>query len=230
MKFLYQPLGRIKEGELRRFGILQTNVVENVLSEVPKTPNHRHERHCEWRSVAGSLTHEFPTWACDVHTRNWKTVVGSPGIRLIATHLDGTLLCSNRSVSARTRAALDAARAAGIHVVSVTAHQAKGLKLTAQVAGFEGDAVCGNGAHAGHPSLGTTSFEVHLAVEAQTVFADQLTAVRPEVRFASVRQGAACSWLRRGIPRSPPLRIISVTPTSWDGFHSRPCWLRQACN
>ena len=42
-------------------------------------------------------------------------------IRLIATDLDGTLLHTDRSVSARTRAALDAARAAGILVVPVTA-------------------------------------------------------------------------------------------------------------
>ena len=41
--------------------------------------------------------------------------------RLIAIDLDGTLLHSDRTVSARTRAALEAARGAGMEVVLATA-------------------------------------------------------------------------------------------------------------
>ena len=48
-------------------------------------------------------------------------MTGNPPIRLIATDLDGTLLHSDHTVRPRTRAALDAARAAGIEVVPVTA-------------------------------------------------------------------------------------------------------------
>ncbi|HLT62190.1 MAG TPA: HAD hydrolase family protein, partial [Microlunatus sp.] len=44
-------------------------------------------------------------------------------VRLIATDLDGTLLRDDLSVAPRTRRALDAARAAGIVVVPVTARQ-----------------------------------------------------------------------------------------------------------
>ena len=40
-------------------------------------------------------------------------------LRLIATDLDGTLLTSASEVSVRTRAVLDAARARGIHVLSL---------------------------------------------------------------------------------------------------------------
>ena len=40
--------------------------------------------------------------------------------RLIATDLDGTLLCSGGTVSDRTAAALAAAEAAGVQVVFVT--------------------------------------------------------------------------------------------------------------
>ncbi|RBO72237.1 HAD family hydrolase, partial [Microbacterium sp. H6] len=52
-------------------------------------------------------------------------------VRLIATDLDGTLLDSSSAVTPRTRAALDAARARGIHVVPVTARQPLGLRAIA---------------------------------------------------------------------------------------------------
>ena len=56
-------------------------------------------------------------------------------IRLIATDLDGTLLRDPTTISARNRAALDAARAAGIEVVPVTARQPLGLSPVAEIAG-----------------------------------------------------------------------------------------------
>ncbi|HZU94729.1 MAG TPA: HAD hydrolase family protein, partial [Microbacterium sp.] len=58
-------------------------------------------------------------------------------LRLIATDLDGTLLDSAGSVTPRTRRALDAARARGIHVVPVTARQPIGLRAIAAEAGFD---------------------------------------------------------------------------------------------
>ncbi len=115
-------------------------------------------------------------------------------IRLIATDLDGTLLRSDRTVSRRTRAALDAARAAGIEVVPVTARQPNGLRLIAEQAGFGGYAICGNGAHGlrlNPDGSHDTLFEEHLSVQAQTALAHALTAARPEVRFASVRAGGS---------------------------------------
>ncbi|HWS51878.1 MAG TPA: HAD hydrolase family protein, partial [Microbacterium sp.] len=57
-------------------------------------------------------------------------------VRLIATDLDGTLLDSSSSVTARTRRALDAARARGIHVIPVTARQPIGLRAIAADAAF----------------------------------------------------------------------------------------------
>ncbi|WP_424950262.1 HAD family hydrolase [Deinococcus sp.] len=117
-----------------------------------------------------------------------------PFIRLIATDLDGTLLHSDRTVSARTRAALDAARAAGLTVVPITARQPNGLRLIADEAGFDSHAICGNGAHGVRLNPdGTfeTLFEEHLGVRAQTRLAHALLAARPEVRFASVRAGGS---------------------------------------
>ncbi|UBV42681.1 Cof-type HAD-IIB family hydrolase [Deinococcus taeanensis] len=110
-------------------------------------------------------------------------------VRLIATDLDGTLLRSDLRVSARTRAALDAARAAGVHVVPVTARQPRGLRLIADAAGFTGWALCGNGAHGVHLSTGETLFEAHVTVGAQRALARALAARVPGLLFVSVRRG-----------------------------------------
>ena len=122
-------------------------------------------------------------------------------IRLIATDLDGTLLRSDRTVSPRSRAALDAARSAGTLVVPVTARQPNGLRLIAEAAGFEDYAICGNGAHGirlNNDGTHQTLFEEHLEVAAQTRLAHALLAARPEVRFASVRQGGALFMAQEG--------------------------------
>ena len=67
-------------------------------------------------------------------------------VRLIATDLDGTLLRSDKTVSARTRAALAAARAAGVTIVLVSARGPNGVAKVADVAGCDGLAICSNGA------------------------------------------------------------------------------------
>ena len=119
-------------------------------------------------------------------------------IRLIATDLDGTLLHTGRSVSGRTRAALDAARAAGIVVVPVTARQPNGLRLIAEAAGFGGYALCSNGAYGLQLGTGETLFQELLDVDVQTRLALALSERRPEVRFASVRQGGAVFVAQEG--------------------------------
>lgn len=108
--------------------------------------------------------------------------------RLIATDLDCTLLDSDLQVSARTRAALDAARAAGIEVVPVTARQPRGLGLIAAQAGFTGWALCGNGAHGVHLGTGETLFEAHVEPFAQRAVAAALTERIGGLLFVSVRE------------------------------------------
>ena len=66
--------------------------------------------------------------------------------RLAAVDLDGTLLRTDGTVSARTRAALRAARAAGIDVVLVTARSPRSVRVIAADLGLGGVAVCANGA------------------------------------------------------------------------------------
>ena len=79
-------------------------------------------------------------------------------IRLIATDLDGTLLGDDGAVSPRTRAALDAARDAGIATIPVTARQPIGLRPIAAQAGFTDWALCGNGAYGVHLTTGEHLF------------------------------------------------------------------------
>ncbi len=65
---------------------------------------------------------------------------------LVATDLDGTLLRSDGSLSARTRDAISAAESAGVDVVFVTARPPRWLDGLADAVGGHGVALCGNGA------------------------------------------------------------------------------------
>ena len=109
-------------------------------------------------------------------------------LRLIATDLDGTLLDSTASVSPRTRAALDAARAQGIHVVPVTARQPIGLRTIAADAAFDDWALCSNGAYAVHLTDKRMLFAEELPAETIRSLADALRASIPDLLFASVRE------------------------------------------
>ncbi|MFC8517536.1 HAD family hydrolase [Streptomyces sp. NPDC057257] len=66
--------------------------------------------------------------------------------RLVATDLDGTLLRSDESVSPRTREALAAATAAGAAHIVVTGRAVPWTRHILDDLGYEGLAVCGQGA------------------------------------------------------------------------------------
>jgi Cof subfamily protein (haloacid dehalogenase superfamily) len=66
--------------------------------------------------------------------------------RLAAIDLDGTLLRSDGSVSARSRDALAAVRAGGMTIVFVSARHPGGVAAVAREAGVGGFAICSNGA------------------------------------------------------------------------------------
>lgn len=79
--------------------------------------------------------------------------------RLIATDLDGTLLRSDDTVSERTRAALAAVTAAGAAHIVVTGRGVPWTKPILEDLGYQGLAVCGQGAqvyHAGEKRLLTS--------------------------------------------------------------------------
>jgi len=71
--------------------------------------------------------------------------VTAPGLRLVATDLDGTLLHTDGTVTARTRDALTAAEALGVTVVFVTGRPIRWMRDLWQHVGDHGLAVCSNG-------------------------------------------------------------------------------------
>ncbi|KAB8163396.1 Cof-type HAD-IIB family hydrolase [Streptomyces sp. 3MP-14] len=79
--------------------------------------------------------------------------------RLVATDLDGTLLRTDESISPRTRAALGSAVAAGARHVVATGRSVAWTRHILRDLGYEGLAVCGQGAqlyHAGEDRLVTS--------------------------------------------------------------------------
>ena len=65
---------------------------------------------------------------------------------VVATDLDGTIVRSDGSISARTRAALEAAEAADALVVLVTGRPPRWLHGIAEATGHRGLSICANGA------------------------------------------------------------------------------------
>jgi Cof subfamily protein (haloacid dehalogenase superfamily) len=104
--------------------------------------------------------------------------------RLVATDLDGTLVRSDATISARTRDALAAAEAAGLVVVLVTGRPPRWMPEVAAAIGHTGLAICANGA---------LLYDLHTAevVGSRLLTADTLRAVIdalrreiPDLRFA----------------------------------------------
>lgn len=111
-------------------------------------------------------------------------------VRLIATDLDGTLLHDDKSVSARTVAALAAAEDAGIEVFFVTGRPARWMHVVSDHVHGHGLAICANGAavvdlHAGRRIVRVRELPVPAA---QAVVA-ALRDVAPGVTFAVERTG-----------------------------------------
>lgn len=70
--------------------------------------------------------------------------------KLVATDLDGTLLRPDDTVSERTREALAAATAAGAAHIVVTGRSVAWTRHVLDDLGYEGIAVCGQGAQVYH--------------------------------------------------------------------------------
>ncbi|WP_295014495.1 HAD hydrolase family protein [uncultured Microbacterium sp.] len=137
-----------------------------------------------------------------------------PRIRLVATDLDGTLLDPSGHVTARTRAALDAARAAGIVVVPVTARQPIGLRAIAAEAGFDGWALCGNGAYGIQLTTHEQLFASEIAVAVQERIARELGARIPGLLFASVREAGEVFVAQEGYAEVATLSDHKRDPAS----------------
>jgi Cof subfamily protein (haloacid dehalogenase superfamily) len=110
--------------------------------------------------------------------------------RLIATDLDGTLLRDDKSVSARTVAALAAAERAGIEVFFVTGRPARWMGVVSDHVHGHGLAICANGAAVVDLHHGRRIVEVRELPRADALHVvDALRTAAPGVSFAVERSG-----------------------------------------
>ncbi|MFE7275808.1 HAD-IIB family hydrolase [Streptomyces sp. NPDC057623] len=134
----------------------------------------------------------------------WDAVAArTPAFRVVATDLDGTLLRTDMTVSARTRRALDLVAASGAHHLVVTGRPAVACKDILENLGYQGLAVCGQGAQlydAGADRL-----------------LSSLSLDRDLARSVVDRVEAALGRLELGIVTSPPQSRFKVT----EGFGER---------
>jgi len=98
-------------------------------------------------------------------------------VRMIATDLDGTLLHSDGTVSARSRRAIESAAQAGIAIVFVTGRPPRWLTEVAEATGHTGIAVSANGA---------VLYDLHTEqiLQAHTMSPDELAVLTSELRTA----------------------------------------------
>lgn len=114
-------------------------------------------------------------------------------LRMVATDLDGTIIPHGSTVSARTRAALQACRDAGVHVVYVTGRPPRWLAPVVEATGHTGYAICANGsitldssaASAPDSSYSSAVVRLHpIPNEVVLEVAKRLRAAVPDVVFA----------------------------------------------
>jgi HAD superfamily hydrolase (TIGR01484 family) len=128
------------------------------------------------------------------------------GVRLVASDLDGTLLRPGQTVSDRTRAALAAAREAGITVVLVTGRQPRSLAPVAERIGVGGIAICANGALIWDLDTGTMVDSTPLAAEVATRLVHAVREAVPGVLLAvelEERFGREPGWAEDSSPIDP---------------------------
>ncbi|TVL92336.1 Cof-type HAD-IIB family hydrolase [Streptomyces sp. SAJ15] len=112
-----------------------------------------------------------------------RTPTATP--RLIATDLDGTLLRDDKTVSARTVAALAAAERAGLQVCFVTGRPARWMDVVSDHVHGHGLAICANGAALVDLHDGGRLIDVHpLAAADAIAVVEAVRAVAPGVSFA----------------------------------------------
>ncbi|MFF2039572.1 HAD family hydrolase [Kitasatospora sp. NPDC058170] len=104
--------------------------------------------------------------------------------RLIATDLDGTLLCAGGVVSERTAAALAAAEDAGVQVVFVTGRPPRWMQQVSAHIGGHGVAICSNGGAVVDVRRGELLESFPLAADTALTVAGLLRAKLPGTSFA----------------------------------------------
>jgi Cof subfamily protein (haloacid dehalogenase superfamily) len=127
-------------------------------------------------------------------------------VRLVASDLDGTLLRPDETVSDRTRAALAAAREAGITVVLVSGRPPRSLGPIAERIGVGGIAICANGAVIWDLDSGTVIDATPLAADLARRLVHALRQAIPGALFAVELErgfGREVGW-SEGMVTTPP--------------------------
>jgi Cof subfamily protein (haloacid dehalogenase superfamily) len=106
-----------------------------------------------------------------------------------ALDLDGTLLRSDGTISARTRAVLREAEQSGITLLSVTARPPRRVQQIAEEVGLRGLAICSNGGVLYDVTARQLLREERLRLDVISALVQQLRAAAPGVTFA-VEAGA----------------------------------------
>jgi Cof subfamily protein (haloacid dehalogenase superfamily) len=104
---------------------------------------------------------------------------------LVASDLDGTLLRSDLTVSARTVAALDALASSGVPFLMVTGRPSRWMAPVLAQTGIRGPVVCANGAVVLDPSTGETLAEWPIQPDALVEVTRRLRDAVPGITFAA---------------------------------------------
>lgn len=107
-----------------------------------------------------------------------------PAVSLVATDLDGTIVRTDRTISARTGKALRAVEASGRFVVFVSGRPPRWLHEIADAVGHAGLAICANGALRYDLHTGEVSAPHYLSPETMSEIVDRMRAAIPDLIFA----------------------------------------------
>ena len=133
--------------------------------------------------------------------------------RLVATDLDGTIVRSDGTISARTRAALARVEESGAVLVLVTGRPPRWMPPIVEALGHRGVAICANGAI--RYDLHTETVVQHASMSEQAAL-DVVAALRrdvPGIAFAAERHDSGFAHEPAYVPRwdsSDPKDIVPV--------------------
>ena len=151
---------------------------------------------------------------------------GPAAICLIATDLDGTLLGEDGLVSDTNARALQAARAAGIHVVAATGRSRMTSVPLLEPCGAVELAVCSNGAIVHDPNRHQTLLARPVAPDTLRSLTARLGDALPDAAFGWEREGRF-SWDEAFVamrPRADARRVLTGDADPWPDFDIEPVY------
>lgn len=143
-------------------------------------------------------------------------------VRLVACDLDGTLLLPDQTVSARSLAAIERLRQAGVAFLVVTGRPPRSVREIAARAGLGGLAICANGALVVDLDAGEVLTSTPLASAVGRRLVHELRKALPGVVFASEDERGyqrESAWVGQGldtvdeIVHADPLDLVAAPVT-----------------